>query len=397
MNVSSYGDDNVGGEFGFGSGPYDTGNSSIVDSGCSQGCSGGNMRHVAWTDDRVVVQGYGDDIPRHGYRIGTFAMVARNTHGQYIMLVFHQYAGREDMRSSNMQTLHSTLQLRHNRNLTLDDTPIAQGGQQVVMIGEHSFNLHFDNGRVIWPGRPFTDEEWISLPRVVVTDPIRWNPNQYNDNNLHHDALSINEYPRARSRINRHYTPYGINNNYLQDRAIGIVSDIWRTSYDEEFNRLRRIGMVNGETDDDSDDTDSLPSLDSYGMTGDNSDGDNINTANSEITDENGEDLLMADRMAHRINMLLLQNELAGIIDSISERDTARGILQQLGTVRIPRRHEAVMTDTVFADSPGTATHEESNVESSSDSDTHEEVDVNINYTVRHSDRIKARAVYVER
>ena len=55
------------------------------------------------------------------------------------------------------------------------------------------------------------------------------------------------------------------------------------------------------------------------------------------------------------------------------------------------------MTDTVFADSPGTATYEESNVESNSDSDTHEEADVNINYTVRHSDRIKARAVYVER
>ena len=59
-----------------------------------------------------------------------------------------QYAGREDMRTSNVQTLHSTLQLRHNSNLTLDDTPIAQGGQQVVIIGEHSFNLHFDNGRV---------------------------------------------------------------------------------------------------------------------------------------------------------------------------------------------------------------------------------------------------------
>ena len=109
--------------------------------------------------------------------------------------------------------------------------------------------------------------------------------------------------------------------------------------------------MVNGETDDDSDDTDSLPSLDSYDVTGDNSDGDNINTTNSEITDEDGEDLLIADRMAHRINMLLLQNELTGIIDSISERDTARSILQQLGTVRIPRRHEAVMTDTVFAGS----------------------------------------------
>ena len=96
VDVNSYDDDNVGGEFGSGSGPYDTENSSIIDSGCSQGCSGGNLRHVAWTDDRVVVQGYGDNIPRHGYRIGTFAMVARNTHGQYIMLVFHQYAGRED-------------------------------------------------------------------------------------------------------------------------------------------------------------------------------------------------------------------------------------------------------------------------------------------------------------
>ena len=55
------------------------------------------------------------------------------------------------------------------------------------------------------------------------------------------------------------------------------------------------------------------------------------------------------------------------------------------------------MTDTVFADPYDAATHEESSVESNSDSDSHEEVDVGINYTVRHDGRVRARAVYVER
>ena len=49
------------------------------------------------------------------------------------------------------------------------------------------------------------------------------------------------------------------------------------------------------------------------------------------------------------------------------------------------------------SDSESTTTREELSVGSSSYSDTHEELDAGIKYTVKHDGRIKARAVYVER
>ena len=418
LSVSSDGDSVGGGFDNLGSEDFDTTNSGIVDSGCSQGCAGDNLRHVAWTDDRVVIQGYGDTIPRHGYRIGTFAMVARNTYGQYVILVFPQYAGREDLVSNNVHTLHSALQLRHNSDLTLDDTPIAQGGQQVVVIGEHSFNLHFDNGRVIWPGRPFTDQEWDSLTKIVITDPSRWNPNQYNSNN-----------PRPRSSNNRHYTPYGTFGNYGRQGNISRATSIWRSSYNEEFRRLR-IG-VNGETDEDSEDHESLPSLESYDEIEEYVSGDEVNATNIENDNDYGENLVVMDRLAHRISMVLVQDELTRVVDSVNERNIARGILQQLGTMHVPRRHGHVYTDTVYdprglstytdvnlihdpwsdprdptvhqvegdlsSESGSTTTDEELSAESNSDSDTHEGLDTGITYTVKHDGRIRARAVYVER
>ena len=159
---------------------------ALVDRGANGGIAGNDVRIIATTDRSVDVQGVSNhqvtDIP-----IVTCGAVV-NTHRGDAILIMNQYA-----RVRNGKTIHSCVQLEAHKHI-VDDKSIAVGGKQRIITPDgYAIPLHVRDGLVYMDMQPYTNEQFDTLPHIIMTSDLPWDPTVFdgsNDNEEWFDAVS---------------------------------------------------------------------------------------------------------------------------------------------------------------------------------------------------------------
>ena len=105
-----------------------------------------------------------------GLPIGTCGAVAQS-HSGPVIVILHQYALH-----GQGKTIHSSGQLELYRNIVDDRSPKVGGKQCIRTIDGYCFPIDIINGLPYTPMRPFTDEEYNTLPHVLWTSELDWDP-----------------------------------------------------------------------------------------------------------------------------------------------------------------------------------------------------------------------------
>ena len=147
---------------------------SLIDRGANGSIAGNDLRLIAHNhpERTISVQGINDHTVSN-LVIGTFGATVRTQHGD-VVLIFNQYA-----KGGYANSVHSALQLEDN-NVKVYDRPMVLGGAQSLTTKEgYTIPLRFLNGLPHMNLRPFTDEDWKTLPHVTMTREHIWSPHQY--------------------------------------------------------------------------------------------------------------------------------------------------------------------------------------------------------------------------
>ena len=144
---------------------------SLVDRGANGGVAGCDVRVIAkcLPHRRVNIQGI-DNHQMTGLELGTVGGVVKTQQGP-VVAVFHQYA-----LYGKGPTIHASGQLEKYKNL-VDDKSLRVGGKQcITTLDGYVLPLQVQQGLARLPIRPFTDREWDTLPHVIMTDDLDWDP-----------------------------------------------------------------------------------------------------------------------------------------------------------------------------------------------------------------------------
>ena len=133
--------------------------------------AGSDVRIITHTDQEVDVS----DIDNHqmtNLNIVSAGGVVQSQKGD-IIVIMNQYAHVPQ----NGKTIHSAIQLE-SFGTKVDDRSLKlkQGTQTISMLESYVIPLNFVNELAYMPIRPFTDREWDTLPHVVLTADIEWDP-----------------------------------------------------------------------------------------------------------------------------------------------------------------------------------------------------------------------------
>ena len=167
----------------------------LVDRGANCGIGGEGLRHISnsfplrHVDVQQVFGGSQSNI-----KIGNFGGVAESEHGQNVILIFHDYA----VLTKANRTVHSSIQLEHGGNIVDDRHPTHGGSLTMTTSNGIVFPLSFRQGLTYLRLRPFTDNEWETLPRVPVTRPNPWDPSIYDTSTTSHHGLLDNATTHTR-------------------------------------------------------------------------------------------------------------------------------------------------------------------------------------------------------
>ena len=143
---------------------------SLMDRGANGGVAGDNVRVISKTDRQVDVTGVGNHQIT-GLQIVTAGGVVPTQRGD-VIAILHQYA-----HCPMGKTIHSCIQLEHFHNTVNDRSANIDGGtQSVTTLDGFILPLEFKEGLPYLPIRPFTDDEWDSLPHVILTSDQTWDP-----------------------------------------------------------------------------------------------------------------------------------------------------------------------------------------------------------------------------
>jgi hypothetical protein len=146
-----------------------TATESLVDRGVNGGIAGQDVRVIATTDRTVDIQGI-DNHQLTNVPVGTVAGVVQTNKG-LVVAIMHQYAivGRG-------HSVHSPAHWEWYKN-EICDKSIHIGGKQRIKTAEgYLIPLSIVNGLPRLKLRPPTDTELNSLPHVMVTSDLDWNP-----------------------------------------------------------------------------------------------------------------------------------------------------------------------------------------------------------------------------
>jgi hypothetical protein len=101
-----------------------------------------------------------------------------------IIAVMHQYA-----LLNKGHSIHSPCQFE-SYNVTVDDKSVRAGGTQRIQTpAGYTIPLTIKDGLARLAIRPYTDQEWDSLPHVFLTDEANWDPSV-----LDHQYNSVEEW-----------------------------------------------------------------------------------------------------------------------------------------------------------------------------------------------------------
>ena len=142
-----------------------------MDRGANGGIAGSDVR-VIWPCEgqHVDVSGIGS------HKVTNLAIVTAGgvLNSQYgpVIAILHQYAYM-----GIGESIHSSGQLEWYKNDVNDRSMKVRGGlQRIKTVDGYVHPLCIQNGLPFIPMRPYTDDEWETLPRVVWTSDAEWDP-----------------------------------------------------------------------------------------------------------------------------------------------------------------------------------------------------------------------------
>ena len=150
---------------------------SLIDCGANGGLAGADVRviHHSATPRTVDVSGI-DGHQITNLPLVTAGGVVQSQRGP-VIAILHQYAY-----TGQGKTIHSSAQLEWFKNEVHDRSLRIPGGQQCLKTADGYIHLlQFRHGLPYLPIRPYTDDEWDSLPHVVFTSDADWDPSVLDD------------------------------------------------------------------------------------------------------------------------------------------------------------------------------------------------------------------------
>ena len=208
---------------------------TLVDRGANGGIGGEGLRLIAYSfplrHSRLHVAG-GTTHPR--VKIGNFGGVTETRLGTRIICIFHDYA-----HLAGSRTIHSSLQVEHGGNIVDDRHPAHGGNLHITTRNGITIPLAFSSGLAHLRLRPFTDEEWNTLPRIPITLPIPWNPNVYDrDPTIDYGSREANMVHSEEDSGSNHDTEDGEIGNTAEEGNDG-VEDAVGTEDDGEIEAFK--------------------------------------------------------------------------------------------------------------------------------------------------------------
>jgi hypothetical protein len=142
--------------------------------------AGADVRVIFVTCQHVDVHGI------HDHQIVRVPIVSAggviSTQRGPVIAIMHQYAYTE-----KGATIHSCSQLEWYKNDVNDKSIKVPGGLQRIQTDDgYIIPINFKSGLPYVKIRPYTDEEWATLPRVTLTNDVDWNSTVF-DHTLHDD------------------------------------------------------------------------------------------------------------------------------------------------------------------------------------------------------------------
>ena len=156
---------------------------SLIDRGANGGVAGSDVRVIAKTfpHRKVDIQGI-DNHQMTDVFIGDVGGVV-DTHKGPVIAVFRQYALH-----GKGSTIHSAAQMEAH-HVTVDDKSVcAHGTQSITTPDGYYIPLIIHQGLARLPIRPYTDHEFDTLPHVLMTNDLDWDPSVLDHNPFHDEA-----------------------------------------------------------------------------------------------------------------------------------------------------------------------------------------------------------------
>jgi len=144
---------------------------SLVDRGANGGIGGSDVRVIFRTHRSVDVQGI-DNHQMTNIPIATVGGVINTQHGA-VIAILHQYAY-----TGLGTSIHSPVQLEWYQNIVNDCSIKVGGWQCITTLDGYTIPLNIVQGLPRMTIQPFTDHEWDTLPHVILTSELDWNPGQ---------------------------------------------------------------------------------------------------------------------------------------------------------------------------------------------------------------------------
>ena len=238
---------------------------SLIDRGSNGGVAGNDVRVISKSHRKVDICGI-DNHQLNDVEIGTVGAYVETQKGP-IIAIFHQYA-----LYGKGTTIHSPGQFEHYKNDVNDKSVHVGGLQRIKTLDGYTIPLNIKNGLARMHMRPYTDEEWDTLPHVFLTGELEWNPSVLDhtitDDEQWYDALDslesdpnanlFDEYGNYRRRvivqnIEKHQSKH-VSDGTIDDLIDLCAFHAHRKRVHDDLPPLVRRARTYSDSDDDSDD-----------------------------------------------------------------------------------------------------------------------------------------------
>ena len=169
---------------------------SLINHGTNGGIAGDDYWKITSGTHTIDVSG----IANHqltDLQIATYGSYVVSQRGPCIC-IWNQYA-----RYETGQTIHSCIQLEAHK-IKVDDKSFQAGGRQTITTPDgYIFPLDIVNGLPYLQMRKYTDKEYETLPHVIMTADIPWDPHKF-DNKISNQSTWYQNQPDLHKGISNH-------------------------------------------------------------------------------------------------------------------------------------------------------------------------------------------------
>jgi hypothetical protein len=143
--------------------------SFLIDRGANGGLAGSDIKVINKTDRSASITGINNHtLP--DLDIVTAAGLVESQNGP-IIVILPQYAHH-----GKGKTIDSSAQLEYYKNIVEDQSRVLGGKQRIVTLDDYVNPLHVRQGLAYRDMHPPSDAEFDTLPHVVLTSDVNWDP-----------------------------------------------------------------------------------------------------------------------------------------------------------------------------------------------------------------------------